>query len=1338
LSAAVAQAFASHSCEVIWEIVRQLRAQGAYSVRFTTLVSIMRPWLSNIELKPLDSVDDDDDESFSLRPVALDKNSLLLLRCMLYTTAKAARDAVASMQDLWAAIVDDNVNPGVGVANMRLIIRYMTGLLAQVKSSALLGFMRRISVFLSRSTHGRMLVHRYINEVTQPAAFIPLDSEDVTSFNLDNELGSNEPWVAEILSLKKSPSAEKVLVSTGGLAIYYLGALSYEMPTLITEHRSLSVLLSALFSLAYPERWVRDAARALLVNLVASERALCTVMVHGDGADSASAINSKYVANETAHIALGALRSEECLSGFGNVEAALTAKDPAHTSPQAAIDPEEFLLRSWSPAAMPGRAGRISSLLPRHHHMSLLGTRDADSEHKFAPPQLSGINPVVDAGDTELVAAIADIPVSSSSLISSPDFMANEKLLKTPATARFEINADGLEQPEPTGGREDTADQAAHSSSPSTPAMRRRSSATSRRSFSTDYMGSDASNRERATLQLLLVQLCRLFGRRYLGFAQEWADLAVQWAMSCPVRPLACLSLQVFSALAAEAQYGGTLVITPTRRMVLRLVDRLSNVVGDPSPDISAFSETVLAALKQTAGLAARMCAEDDGVKADLLASSLSLMCSAQTTGVYLMALGIFERIFPLVESEESRYRRLVFDRMDSVARGYQPALLHGLEFVACRERCLKLIRDTLKYDMAAQTPWSDGSHPLLALAAHLPVLIEECIHNAASVQQAYMNTCQESFVSQEHGPSTSAANSAGDSNNVESEQEGSLSKGNGGGGKRRLHNYRRQIVPPSFTPNLLGSSLGLVFGSSSESTSSHTSQLQQHPSSESAAPGATSALADASLSRLQLFRRRGHGQQQKHAHSRQASKGNITRPEVTDSSVRQPADRSESSSERDLSSLAASRTSSVASALNNTPQQSQLQEKYLGLISRCSRALLLSSQQQLQVEMKETSQLMQRILSMLSPPPSTQTTRAVADLSHEMIQQFGYAVAESGHACAAEIIGLLLLYLQPSGRARMALKLLRDEQAQQIISNQPQAAATATASNFVAGIGRSPVYDELRRINVALQLLYSVVSFGDAHAAANNSGTGGGGRQGMRLDRAMLPSLKYLFDLVIVARPISDTASRVLHVLLQKFDEFAGSSSSQTWAIADGSSRLGSQEALSWFESDSYVLLSSARHALSQVVALGLEQDDAQSTDLDLLSDQSDIDTDDEQVEPYSTNIPLGVSRSASPEMPTLVIPGESTDDLRVEKLALRYGVGMLSGVDGDGAFAPYTHDSAVGQYTLDGPERNGEESGSAHGQGNDATSTDSEDGNTSGGEEDLLAQLDAFDKVLDEALLA
>ncbi|KAJ2391275.1 Cell morphogenesis protein PAG1 [Coemansia sp. RSA 2611] len=1193
LSESVAQALAVHTGTVLEEVVRQVHVQGALDGRRVgVLRRLVRPWLANVELESA-RFTGDDDALWGLEPVGLSRDSVRVLRCMLYLTVRTGQDGLVSMQDLWMALVER----GTGrAANLWLVVRHLTGLLAGAWSTALLGFARRITVFLSRSSQGAQLVRLLIGEAARPGAMVPLDVRAAEADAAD--VLSGEVWASDIAHLVGGGFGgrrERPLVSTGALAVFYLGAISYEQAPLLAEHRRLAVLAPVVFMLAHPERWVRDAARTVLVNLVAAERIACT---EGAGLLLPLGASQALAANEAAHCALTVLRSDECQGGFGNVDLALAGGRKSSPESGGLNDSDEFLPSAWT-AVVPAHAADAALAQSRspsaRDAASLLSSGAGEDGRSMASSKPAEAELGMEAADPSLVADVADIPAVMSQATS-------------PAAAAAAATAGGAGESRGSAVSEQAGLSAPRDSADAGLALGRRQSSlstVSRRSPSGEGAGGDGASRERLQLQRFVTQLSRLFGGRFPGSAQGWAGVAVQWAMSCPVRPLAGLALQMFGVLVAEARFGGAVVITPTRAMVLRLVDRLSNVVGDASLDVAQFAETVVSGLRQAAALAARMCADDAQVLADLLATSLVLMRTASGAGVYAMALSVFERMFRLAVPAESRFRELIAERGGALAAGgYQPALLRGLEFAQCRERCLALLRETLKYDLAAGGTAS--VHPMLALASHMPALIDDAVLEAAEAQRVSGGGSG--------GPAPSSSSAA---DSEPAELAGKAARG------AHRHNYRRAQAAATAG---LGSGLGLVFGNG----------LRDEP--EPAANGLGSP-------RRQLFRRRGTQSQP----PKQSPVAEDEEKEEVASTLEPPG-------------------------LQTGPQTGTLaaqgmHARYFAFIEECSQTLLAGGG----AGTRDMAQLVQRLAALLEPA----TAQQARDASREAIRQFGYAAMECGPAVAAEVAAVLLQFLQASGRMRVALRFLGDEQAAWSLGDQ---AATAAEVGGYAG--------ELRRIDLALQLLHSVLTAGGETGSAQ-----------LRLDAAMAPRLRHLFDLLVVARPVSDAASRVLHVLLQRFDEVPPSLAQQQGQYQQGQYQQGQYQqpaaALRWYETDAAVLQAQARAALAGIVALGYsDDDDGSASDAAASLGASDGGTRAASVLDMYGGIAT-MSRSVSPEMPVLVIPDARDDEVRVERLAP------------GSSFSPSPSEASL--------------------------SSSSSSSSATGG---LLAELDEFDRELDAAL--
>ncbi|KAJ2481282.1 hypothetical protein IWW47_005896, partial [Coemansia sp. RSA 2052] len=216
LAAAVAAAFASHSQAAILECVRQVHAQAALGGRLEALLAILRPWVANVRLRrvvetvaytasasarPCHVENDVYADCDGLDPVALSRDSLVVLRCMLYLTVKAGLEAMPGIEGLWLALVGGSY----GEPNTWLVMRYLTGLLLHTQSLALLGFMRRIAVFLTRQSaaeaeaQGRQLVRRLVDEARRPGAATPIEAASTVAHNTANEALPGEAWTTEFV-----------------------------------------------------------------------------------------------------------------------------------------------------------------------------------------------------------------------------------------------------------------------------------------------------------------------------------------------------------------------------------------------------------------------------------------------------------------------------------------------------------------------------------------------------------------------------------------------------------------------------------------------------------------------------------------------------------------------------------------------------------------------------------------------------------------------------------------------------------------------------------------------------------------------------------------------------------------------------------------------------------------------------------------------------------------------------------------------------------------------------------------------------------------------------------
>ena len=109
------------------------------------------------------------------------------------------------------------------------------------------------------------------------------------------------------------------------------------------------------------------------------------------------------------------------------------------------------------------------------------------------------------------------------------------------------------------------------------------------------------------------LSICECF---FPDFREEWGAVSLLWAISGPVRHMACRSFQTFRALRPK--------VTPS--MMADMLGRLSDTVSDPSPEIQAFALEIL----YTLNLVIRT---SDVIQQDFLAQSwwATLACLSTT-----------------------------------------------------------------------------------------------------------------------------------------------------------------------------------------------------------------------------------------------------------------------------------------------------------------------------------------------------------------------------------------------------------------------------------------------------------------------------------------------------------------------------------------------------------------------------------------------------------------------------------------------------------------------------------------------------------------------------------
>ena len=91
-----------------------------------------------------------------------------------------------------------------------------------------------------------------------------------------------------------------------------------------------------------------------------------------------------------------------------------------------------------------------------------------------------------------------------------------------------------------------------------------------------------------ASMSYVTAEVVKLFAIAYPQIQEHWARISLNWATSCPVRHIACRSLQVFRCI----------LTTLDRPMLSDILARLSNTIVDKAQEVQIFSLEILTTIK--------------------------------------------------------------------------------------------------------------------------------------------------------------------------------------------------------------------------------------------------------------------------------------------------------------------------------------------------------------------------------------------------------------------------------------------------------------------------------------------------------------------------------------------------------------------------------------------------------------------------------------------------------------------------------------------------------------------------------------------------------------------
>ncbi|PWA01013.1 hypothetical protein BB558_002912 [Smittium angustum] len=164
-------------------------------------------------------------------------------------------------------------------------------------------------------------------------------------------------------------------------------------------------------------------------------------------------------------------------------------------------------------------------------------------------------------------------------------------------------------------------------------------------------------------LEVLSAFLQTYFDQEEKNFSEKWCLLALKYGSSCPVKAIATVNFQLLSILLTLSRQNNNLYnwqIASKRRLVLGMIDRLSNIINIDSEKMVNFTMQVLVSLHMLSMLVAEN-STDINIFSDLLCTGMAIM-HTNDLNVYELGLSITKLIF---ERNECVYGINSYEDMD-------------------------------------------------------------------------------------------------------------------------------------------------------------------------------------------------------------------------------------------------------------------------------------------------------------------------------------------------------------------------------------------------------------------------------------------------------------------------------------------------------------------------------------------------------------------------------------------------------------------------------------------------------------------------------------------------
>ncbi|KAJ3277865.1 Cell morphogenesis protein PAG1 [Borealophlyctis nickersoniae] len=183
-------------------------------------------------------------------------------------------------------------------------------------------------------------------------------------------------------------------------------------------------------------------------------------------------------------------------------------------------------------------------------------------------------------------------------------------------------------------------------------------------------------------LGALVLEVLDLFSIVDPDLAQNWGETALTWGTACPVRHVACRSLQIFR----------TLMPAFSQRMLGDLLHRLASTVADPTEEIQGFALEIIATLDE---MVESLDSHRLVLFPQLFWAAVACIHSPHELE-YLEGVQLLEKILAKLDLNDASRRNILLINLPTRWKGHfggmQPLLLRGLVSSNAERACLKVL----------------------------------------------------------------------------------------------------------------------------------------------------------------------------------------------------------------------------------------------------------------------------------------------------------------------------------------------------------------------------------------------------------------------------------------------------------------------------------------------------------------------------------------------------------------------------------------------------------------------------------------------------------------------